>query len=220
MGSSETELRRLVADLSSHASALGQQPATFLGTFDKRFPGFISEHRRCVAIVNTAGRETGGQHWLSFAWEPSTRTVHLFDPFGFSDAGLRQTYQFEYDALLKRSAIASTPDRCVQLVKSEHSVPGPHSAACGLFCCLFIAAFNANPQDPWGDANPVFGPLKGVPNAKLEAPESQPVLKANQDYLYRYLAQNSPYFRHNRQRFCEATAFDKLLQSPPTTAPP
>lgn len=223
VGSSESELRQIARQLCAPVNGEdngGLNAVTFLGTFDKRFPGFISRHSRSVAIVNTAGRETGGQHWLAFAWEPATHTVTLFEPFGFSDGGLWQTYRFEYEGLLKRSAIAQSPgDRCVNLVKSDYSVQGPDSAACGLFCCLFIAAFRADPQNPLGDSNPVFGPIRGVPNSRLRDPASLPRLRQNQEYLYEFLARHSPYFRHNRTRICEATAFDKLATHLPSSPP-
>lgn len=202
-GSSESEIRRIVADL-------GTSQSHFLGTFDKRFPGFIREQVRATAIVNTAGRETGGVHWLALAWDPASRTVTMFEPYGFSDQKLKQLYQFEYEGLLRRSAIANSPDRCIQLVKSKESVQGIHSAACGLFCCLFVAAFDARPGDPLGDRNPVMGPIRGVDNARLRDPSAQPTLRDNQEYLYRYLHRHSPYFRAHEQRIRAATAFDRI----------
>ena len=202
-GSSEEEIRAIVGDLGTAA-------AHFLGTFDKRFPGFIRAEAPATAIVNTAGRETGGVHWLALGWDPASKTVTMFEPYGFSDAKLKQIYRFEYDGLLRRSALTSSDDRCVQLVKSEQSVQGPNSAACGLFCCLFVAAFDALRSDPLGDANPVMGPVRGVDNCRLRDPRAQLTLRANQEYLYSYLHRHSPYFRHQEARIRQATAFDRL----------
>lgn len=203
MGSSEEELRAIVRDL-------GVAPY-FLGTFDKRFPGFIRQNKRACAIVNTAGRETGGVHWLAFGWEPNTHTFYMFDPFGFSDSKLKQIYQFEYEGLLRRSAIESTGDRCINLVRTDHSVQGPHSAACGLFCCLFLYAFVHFPRDPL-DHNPAMGPIQGVANARLDDPASQSILAQNQRHLYQFLASHSAYFRSHRAQIENKTAFDKVLQ--------
>lgn len=206
-GSTESEIRRIVADLGAGAH--------FLGTFDKRFPGFVRSQAPATAIVNTAGRETGGVHWLAFGWDPQTRTVTMFEPYGFADERLRQIYHFEYEGLLRRSALGQGDgSRCVELVKSTDSVQGPRSAACGLFCCLFVAAFEANRQNALGDANPVMGPVQGVPNARLRSPDAQPVLRANQEYLYRYLQQHSSYFRQNEGRIRAATAFDRMPPPP------
>uniref|UniRef100_A0AAU6S535 Protease n=1 Tax=Pipistrellus pipistrellus adenovirus TaxID=3140007 RepID=A0AAU6S535_9ADEN len=204
MGSTEEELRAICRDL-------GVGP-NFLGTFDKRFPGFVSKHKRSCAIVNTAGRETGGVHWLAFAWEPTSRKMFLFDPFGFSDQKLVQFYQFEYQGLLKRSAIASTPDRCVELVKNTEAVQGPNSAACGLFCCMFLQAFTKWPQRPM-EKNPTMDLIQGVPNARLFDTTSEGIFAKNQRAVYAFLSAHSPYFRNHRASIERNTAFNKALEN-------
>lgn len=204
MGSREEELHAILRDL-------GVGPY-FLGTFDKRFPGFIHKQKMCCAIVNTAGRETGGQHWLALAWFPQAKNFYFFDPFGFSDEKLRQIYHFEYEGLLKRSALSSSGDGCVNLVKSAQTVQGPNSAACGLFCCMFLHAFAHWPQTPM-DHNPTMDLLTGVPNLQLTSPSRQGTLRANQDKLYRFLAAKSAYFRAHRPQIERDTSFNKALES-------
>lgn len=202
-GSSERELAAIVRDL-------GCGPY-FLGTHDKRFPGFLAGDKLACAIVNTAGRETGGVHWLAFGWNPRSRTCYMFDPFGFSDRRLKQIYSFEYEAMLRRSALASSPDRCLNLEQSTQTVQGPDSAACGLFCCMFLHAFVHWPDRPM-DGNPTMNLLTGVPNGMLQSPQVLPTLRRNQEELYRFLARHSPYFRSHRAAIEHATAFDKMKQ--------
>lgn len=200
MGSCEEELKAIVRDLGV---------PNFLGTFDKRFPGFISPHRPACAIVNTAARETGGQHWLALAWYPKSKTFYLFEPFGFSDLKLRQIYDFEYQSLLKRSAISSTPDRCINLIRNTETVQGPESAACGLFCCMFLHSFSNWPDRALNET-PTMALLKGVPNSQLKNQNYQSILRQNQENLYRFLASKSTYFRTHRPQIERNTAFDKL----------
>ncbi|AEW91340.1 protease [Bovine adenovirus 3] len=202
MGSREEELRFILHDL-------GVGPY-FLGTFDKHFPGFISKDRMSCAIVNTAGRETGGVHWLAMAWHPASQTFYMFDPFGFSDQKLKQIYNFEYQGLLKRSALTSTADRCLTLIQSTQSVQGPNSAACGLFCCMFLHAFVRWPLRAM-DNNPTMNLIHGVPNNMLESPSSQNVFLKNQQNLYRFLRRHSSHFVKHAAQIESDTAFDKML---------
>ncbi len=202
MGTREEELHAIIRDL-------GVGPY-FLGTFDKRFPGFLDKNKLSCAIVNTAARETGGQHWLALAWFPSAKNFYFFDPFGFSDQKLRQIYEFEYEGLLKRSALNT--GRCVNLVKSTQSVQGPNSAACGLFCCMFLYAFVNWPQTPMSQ-NPTMDLLTGVPTSGLHSPNNVEIFRKNQNELYRFLASHSAYFRTNRPQIERDTAFDKLLMN-------
>lgn len=199
MGSSEEELRHLVHDL-------GIQPF-FLGTFDKTFPGFIKSHKISCAIVNTGLRVSGGVHWIAMGWFPAAKTFYMFDPFGFSDKKLKQIYEFEYEGLLKRSAITSTPDRCVTLVKSNETVQGPNSAACGLFCCLFLHAFVRWPHTPMSD-NPTMDIVDGIPNRCLFTGD-QSVLYRNQKKLYQFLYTHSQYFRQHAKQIMNQTDFNK-----------
>lgn len=203
MGTTEFELASIVRDLG-----LG---GMFLGTFDKTFPGFINKHKVCCAIVNTGTREAGGVHWLAMAWYPPSRTFYLFDPFGFSDKKLLQVYNFQYEGLLRRSAITSSENRCVDLVKSTETVQGPFSAACGLFCCLFLYAFARHPTCPM-DGNPVMDRVNGVPNHLLKDPSVQSTLRANQTALYIFLAQHSPFFRNRRKEIENKTSFDFMYR--------
>lgn len=203
MGTTEEELHYIIQDL-------GIKPY-YLGTFDKTFPGFINKKKMCCAIVNTAHRSTGGMHWLAMAWHPPNSTFYLFDPYGFSDAKLNQIYQFEYEALLKRSAIFSTADRCITLIKSTESVQGQYSAACGLFCCVFLYAFVNWPNHPLKD-NFIFNSLHGIPTSQLTNPIYQKILYNNQQFVYKFLLNYSPYFKKNAKKIMFQTSFNKALE--------
>ncbi|BBF72836.1 protease [Mastadenovirus eidoli] len=200
MGSSETEIKSILYDL-------GVGPY-FLGTFDKYFPGFINKNKMCCAIVNTGSRDSGGVHWMAFGWEPKSYSFYMFEPYGFSDSKLKQIYNFEYKKLLKSSAITSSPNRCVTFIKSTETVQGPKSAACGLFCILFLKCFIKYPASPM--ANPIIDPLIAVPNEKMNDPSVQNILYQNQMYVYSYLQDHSPYFAKNSTKIKQNTAFDKI----------
>ncbi|ARQ79786.1 protease [bat adenovirus 10] len=200
MGSSESELQNIIFDL-------GIGPY-FLGTFDKFFPGFIHKEKLCCAIVNTGSRASGGMHWIAFGWNPKTYSFYMFEPYGFSDVKLKQIYNFEYQKLLKNSAISSSPNRCVTFIKSSETIQGPKSAACGLFCVFFLKCFISYPLSPMN--NPLIDHITAVPNSKLMDPAVQPILFNNQMYLYKYLQSNSPFFAKHASQIKNNTAFDKI----------
>ncbi|AXE75634.1 protease [Egyptian fruit bat adenovirus] len=200
MGSSETELRLIIKDL-------GVSPY-FLGTFDKTFPGFIKKESMCCAIVNTALRSTGGVHWMAFGWYPPTQTFYMFEPFGFSDEKLKQIYNYQYEALLKNSAIYSTSNRCITLVKSNETVQGIHSAACGLFCVFFLYSFVNFPTSPM--KNKVMDLITSVPNKEANNPINEKVLFQNQENMYDFLSLKSKYFRNHQNEIKAQTAFNKI----------
>ena len=50
------------------------------------------------------------------------------------------------------------------------------------------------------EQNPTMDLLTGVPNSMLQSPQVEPTLRRNQERLYRFLTQHSPYFRRHRER--------------------
>ncbi|SMG83450.1 protease [Bottlenose dolphin adenovirus 1] len=204
MGSTEEELKAMASDL-------GITPF-FLGIFDKTFPGFIHKSKMCCAIINTAARETGGVHWLALGWFPAKNTFYFFDPFGFSNSKLEQMYTFEYEGLLRRSAITSTPSHSLTLIKSKEAVQGPYSAACGLFCLMFLHSFVNWPQTPM-DNNPTANLIHGIPSNSLFDPQFAQILYNNQKKLYEFLYANSKYFRTHEKQIQFQTAFNKALET-------
>lgn len=186
MGTSSSELIKMVYSLGIQSN--------FLGVFDKNFPGFLNPSMRACAIVNTGDVMSGGVHWIAFAYEPSTRTFTMFDPFGFSKLELLKKYQFQYDRMLRNTAISG--GRCIRLVKSTEAVQCPCSAACGLFCVLFLASFCMYPQSPMSH-NPIIDIVQGVPHSKLYTSVGISVTHTNQERLYTWLYMYSLYFRNH-----------------------
>lgn len=183
-GTSEAELKTLMRSLNLERG--------FLGTFDCRFPGFISKDRRQTAIVNTGPREKGGVHWIALAWDPSSYKMFLFDPLGWSEKELRKYYGFSYKNMVARSALNS-PDRCVTLTKNTQAVQCTCAGSCGLFCVLFLYCAGTHPSDPFGSS--LFQSLEGEKSAM--SPASPEKLHQNQRILYDFLATRSSYFKKN-----------------------
>lgn len=186
-GSSESELKSLVQSL--HMQNIG-----FLGTFDSRFPGFIDRDKYQSAIVNTGTRESGGLHWIAFAWNPRVYKVFLFDPLGWSARELQRYYSYSYDALIKRSAL-NFADRCVVLEKNKQAIQCTCSGSCGLFCVFFLYCFHISPNAPF--ATPLMQKMHGSSPSILPASPSE--LHANQHALYAFLRDKSMYFRRNEE---------------------
>ncbi|AII22572.1 protease [Lizard adenovirus 2] len=181
-GSSEQELKMLVRSLNLEPG--------FLGTFDCRFPGFISKDRRQTAIVNTGPREQGGIHWIALAWDPKSYKMFLFDPLGWSDAELKRYYNFSYKNMVQRSALSS-PDRCVTLVKNTQAVQCTCAGSCGLFCVFFLYCAHLNASNPFGTS--LFQSMEGQKSGMV--PKSPDQLHKNQALLYNFLSSHSEYFR-------------------------
>lgn len=197
-GSSEHELKALIRSL--HMSNIG-----FLGTFDCRFPGFLNRNQYQSAIVNTGSRESGGMHWIAFAWNPRNFKVFMFDPLGWSAHQLKQYYSYSYQALLKRSALNSN-DRCVILERNHQAIQCTCAGSCGLFCVFFLYCFSISPNSPFSTR--LMQSMHGTsPNITPVSPE---LLHINQMLLYSFLSKNSEYFRKNEDEIVENTKLDLI----------
>ncbi|QOJ53950.1 protease [Barthadenovirus mellis] len=216
-GLAESEIRAMARDLGLDGM--------FVGTFDRRFPGFARWMRfkrgLTAAIVNTGFREGGGEHWVAMAWNPATQRMYVFDPLGWTDAQLSRFYHgFGYLPAVRGTAegIASSArgrdadgrEKCVTVRRNGKAVQCTCSGACGLFCLLFLSAFKHCPTDP--DRFPALRDMTGVlakaPNATCPSvPESLwAPLHANQTILYRFFWKTSSYFRAHSRDICKNTA--------------
>lgn len=202
-GTTETELKDLVAAFHFRHR--------FLGVFDNSFPGFLSPHVPASAIVNTGSRASGGMHWIAFAFDPSTRKCYMFDPFGWSDQKLLQLYKVKYDRLMRRTGL-SQPDRCFTLVRSLECVQCPCSAACGLFCALFLASFDRYRYRPM-NGNPIIDILVGVDHRNMYNPEFQNILHRNQERMYHWLLAHNPYFAAHRETLERETRINAIPEN-------
>ncbi|QJC19256.1 L3 protease [Duck adenovirus 4] len=199
-GTTETQLRNLVASLHPRHH--------FLGVFDKTFPGFLSPDRPASAIVNTGSRQSGGMHWIAFAFDPASKRCYMFDPFGWSDKQLWDLYRVKYDAFMRRTGLRQ-PDRCFELVRSVQAVQCPCSAACGLFSALFIASFDRYRTRPM-NGNPIIDTVVGVSHADMDRPAFRDILHRNQERVYFWFLKNSPYFAAHNAELKRETALDTL----------
>lgn len=202
-GTTETQLKELVASLHPRHR--------FLGVFDKSFPGFIDPRRPSSAIVNTGSRASGGMHWIGFAYEPTRRVCYMFDPFGWSDSKLWEIYKFKYESFLRRTGLQQ-PDRCITLIKSTESVQCPCSAACGLFSALFIASFDHYPLKPM-NGNPIIDVLVGIKHENMYKPQFREVLHRNQQRMYIWFKTHSNYFKCNAAILMRDTALDSMPEN-------
>nr|QPN96246.1 adenovirus endopeptidase [Siadenovirus sp.] len=194
LGTSQSELINIILSLGL---------PNFKGVYDKNFPGFINPDRPQYAIVNTGDRSSGGVHWIAFAFDPNSLKFFLFDPFGFSKTELLKRYHFQYTQMMKNTAL-SGPTRCVELVRSTQAVQCPCSAACGLFCCLFLASFEMYRNSPMS-CNPIIDVVEGVNHKKLLTPEGISITHTNQIRLYDWLYIHSKYFRNHVREIKENT---------------
>lgn len=198
MGTSTTDLKNIVYSLGIGAN--------FLGVYDNSFPGFIHLSKPCYAIVNTGDYISGGVHWIAFAFDPVSLKFYMFDPFGFSKADLYKKYKFQYDVIIKNTALNSSLSRCVTLIKSTEAVQCTCSAACGLFCCLFLASFYHYRYSPMKN-NPVIDVVDGIKHSDMYTEHGISVTHFNQIKLYKWLYENSLYFRENIKEITHNTRF-------------
>lgn len=201
MGTSSTELTHLVNSLSI---------TNFLGVFDKNFPGFLDTSRVACAIVNTGDVSSGGVHWIAFAFDPVSYIFYMFDPFGWSKKELLRIYQFQYDRMVKHTAL-NTPTRCVRLIKSVEAVQCVCSGACGLYCVLFLASFTYFRYSPMS-RNPIIDTVDGIPVYMLRTAVGICVTHCNQKKLYKWFYEHSWYFRYNARIITHNTRIN-LIQA-------
>lgn len=199
-GTSSSELITLVRSLG-----LGSY---FLGVYDKHFPGFLNDRRLAYAIVNTGDYMSGGLHWIAFAYDPNGRKFYIFDPFGWSKKELWKFYKFQYDRIVRRTALQN--GRCIKLVRSVDTVQCPCSAACGLYCVLFLASFYYFRNSPMYN-NPIIDVVTGVPHSKMKSSYGIAILHCNQERLYNWLYYNSVYFRDNELEIKRNTRINSIL---------
>lgn len=199
-GTTESQLRDLVAAMHLRHR--------FLGVYDNSFPGFLDSRKPASAIVNTGSRRSGGMHWIAFAFDPASKTCYMFDPFGWSDRSLWEIYRVKYDNLMRRTGLHQ-PDKCFRLERSVETVQCPCSAACGLFSALFIASFDNYRMRPM-NGNPIIDVVQGVKHENMYKPAFQAILHQNQARLYQWFTQNNPYFAAHRYALEEDTRINAI----------
>ena len=199
-GTSESQLRSLVAALHLRHK--------FLGVFDNSFPGFLDTTRPSSAIVNTGSRESGGMHWIGFAFDPRVKKCYMFDPFGWSDKKLWEIYKVKYDNMMRRTGLSQS-DRCFELVRSVDAVQCPCSAACGLFSVLFIASFDRYPSSPMNN-NPIIDVVVGVNHDNMYKKPFIEILHRNQERMYHWMMLNNSYFRMHKDLLERDTSINTL----------
>lgn len=198
-GTGSSELCKMVKSLGIEAY--------FLGVFDKHFPGFLNISRPGYAIVNTGDQASGGVHWIAFAFEPSDMKFYIFDPFGWSKKELLKKYQFQYDRMVANTL--RTSSRCITLVKSQQAVQCLCSAACGLFCLLFLYSFFYYRHNPMV-GNPVIDVVTGIDHKDMLSPYGVFVTHNNQRNVYLWLYENCPYFREHVTEIKENTKINSI----------
>ncbi|ADP30823.1 protease [Skua adenovirus 1] len=199
MGTSDTELKHLCKSLGI---------TNFIGVFDRNFPGFLDTSRVACAIVNTGDFSSGGVHYIAYAFDPNSFKFYMFDPFGWSKKDLLKIYQFQYDRMVKYTAL-NTPTRCVRLIKSIQAVQCLCSGACGLYCVLFLASFTYYRHSPMGK-NPIIDVVDGIPISMLNTPYGTCVTHCNQRKLYDWFYVHSMYFRKHVRRITHNTRINSI----------